>query len=129
MKNQFNLPADNPAIELISASVTYKIEHELKNHKSLIGQIFGIAGKKNNEKQATRNKALKGVSLRINSGERVGVVGKNGAGKSTLLKLIAGVVPGSEGLIKIDGSIQSLFDIGVGLEADASGREIYSLGH
>ncbi len=42
---------------------------------------------------------FKDVSLQINRGDKVGLVGKNGAGKSTLLKLIAGTQKPSEGNI------------------------------
>lgn len=51
-----------------------------------------------NEKQA-----LKGLSLTLNDGDFVTVIGGNGAGKSTLLNAIAGVWPVDEGQILIDG--------------------------
>ena len=37
--------------------------------------------------------ALRGVSLQVNSGEVVTIIGGNGAGKSTLMKAISGLVP------------------------------------
>ena len=40
---------------------------------------------------------LIGVDLTISRGERVGVIGKNGAGKSVLARLLAGVLPPTEG--------------------------------
>lgn len=48
-------------------------------------------------------KALKGLSLTLNDGDFVTVIGGNGAGKSTLLNAIAGVWPVDEGQILIDG--------------------------
>ena len=42
---------------------------------------------------------FKDISIQINDGDKIGLVGKNGAGKSTLLKLIAGVDKPSEGKI------------------------------
>jgi putative ABC transport system ATP-binding protein len=48
-------------------------------------------------------RALTGVSLSIEAGEFVSVIGSNGAGKSTLLAAIAGDVPPSAGRIVIDG--------------------------
>jgi ABC-type polysaccharide/polyol phosphate transport system ATPase subunit len=67
--------------------------------------------------------ALRGVSLSIGQGQRVGIVGGNGAGKSTLLKLLAGVYEPTRGRRIVEGTISSLFDITLGFEHDASGWE------
>lgn len=67
--------------------------------------------------------ALKGVNLTIQPGERVGLLGHNGAGKSTFLKMLAGLYPISSGLRTVEGTVRSLFDISLGFEPDASGRE------
>ncbi len=48
--------------------------------------------------------ALKGVSLHLNDGDFVTVIGGNGAGKSTLLNAVAGVWPVDQGSISIDGA-------------------------
>jgi ABC-type polysaccharide/polyol phosphate transport system ATPase subunit len=65
--------------------------------------------------------ALRGISLELHDGERLGIIGHNGAGKSTLLKLIAGIYPPTSGTREVEGNISSLFDIALGFEGDASG--------
>jgi lipopolysaccharide transport system ATP-binding protein len=68
-------------------------------------------------------RALKNVNLKITKGERVGIIGSNGSGKSTLLRTIAGIYPPAQGVVKVSGHIQALFDIGLGFETESTGRE------
>jgi lipopolysaccharide transport system ATP-binding protein len=67
--------------------------------------------------------ALKNLNLSIKSGERVGILGKNGAGKSTLLRVLNGIYQPSSGKLTIRGTLNALIDIGLGLDAEATGRE------
>lgn len=59
-----------------------------------IEKRFGAAGPK----------ILSGVDLKINRGEFVSIVGPSGCGKTTLLKIIAGIIPLSDGVVSFDGS-------------------------
>lgn len=67
--------------------------------------------------------ALKDLSFSIEQGDRVGIVGKNGSGKSTLLKIMSRITPPSEGVIRINGRLISLLEVGTGFHPDLSGRE------
>ena len=65
--------------------------------------------------------ALKGVSLAVNPGEVLAVIGENGAGKSTLMKILAGVQAPSSGELIVDGdarrigSVQEALSLGIAL--------------
>jgi ABC-type polysaccharide/polyol phosphate transport system ATPase subunit len=67
--------------------------------------------------------ALRDVSLGIEPGEAVGLVGRNGSGKSTLLRLIAGIIRPTTGSVAAGGRVGSLLELGAGFHPDFTGRE------
>lgn len=67
--------------------------------------------------------ALDHLDLKLEHGDRVGLVGHNGAGKSTLLRVMAGIYEPCAGQIAVDGQIAPLFDITLGMDADATGYD------
>lgn len=72
-------------------------------------------------KQVSPFVALNRVSLAIEAGSSIAVIGQNGAGKSTLLKVAAGILPPSRGDVTIHGSVGTLLDLGAGLEGALDG--------
>lgn len=66
---------------------------------------------------------LKGINFQVHKGEAIGLIGKNGCGKSTMLKLLNKIMYPDEGMIKIQGKISSLIELGAGFHPDMSGRE------
>ncbi|MDX6658664.1 MAG: lipopolysaccharide transport system ATP-binding protein [Solirubrobacteraceae bacterium] len=68
-------------------------------------------------------KALDEVTLRIEPGETVGIVGRNGAGKSSTLRVLAGIVPLDSGRAECGGRIVTLLELGAGFGRDFDGRE------
>ncbi|MGI8904312.1 MAG: ABC transporter ATP-binding protein [Solirubrobacteraceae bacterium] len=67
--------------------------------------------------------ALQGVTLHIEPGETVGMVGRNGAGKTSTLRVLAGIVPLQSGQAGCGGRIVSLLELAAGFSRDFSGRE------
>jgi len=67
--------------------------------------------------------ALRDVSLTIEPGEAVGLVGRNGSGKSTLLRLISRIIVPTAGRVESGGRIASLLELGAGFHPDFTGRE------
>ncbi|MGI8428703.1 MAG: ABC transporter ATP-binding protein [Solirubrobacteraceae bacterium] len=67
--------------------------------------------------------ALQGVTMQIEPGETVGIVGRNGAGKTSTLRVLAGIVPLQSGQAACGGRIVSLLELAAGFSRDFSGRE------
>ena len=67
--------------------------------------------------------ALENVSFHVDRGESVALIGKNGSGKSTMLKIIAGVMDATEGIVRVNGSIAPLIELGAGFDQVLTGRE------
>ncbi len=68
-------------------------------------------------------KALRDVSFKLRSGDRLGLIGRNGAGKTTLLRTLAGIYEPQSGLVKVSGSLNALLDASLGMNVDLTGRE------
>ena len=67
--------------------------------------------------------ALDSLSVEINRGERVGIIGANGAGKSTFLKLLSRVTSPTSGELRFRGRIASMLEVGTGFHGELTGRE------
>lgn len=80
------------------------------------GGIIGGSGR------SRHVKALQDISFKLNSGDRLGLVGSNGAGKTTLLKVLYGIYAPTSGSVEIEGKVDALFNINLGFRAEATGR-------
>jgi lipopolysaccharide transport system ATP-binding protein len=67
--------------------------------------------------------ALHDVSLRVEPGESVGLIGHNGAGKTTILRLLAGITRPTRGHVRTTGRLASLINLGAGFHPELTGRE------
>jgi lipopolysaccharide transport system ATP-binding protein len=90
---------------------------------ALMGAFRRLVGGK--KKQPGKNVlwALNNVSLEVQPGEVIGLIGRNGAGKSTLLKVLSRITYPHSGRVDVRGSIGSLLEVGSGFHDELTGRE------
>jgi lipopolysaccharide transport system ATP-binding protein len=67
--------------------------------------------------------ALDDVSLSVQPGEVVGLIGCNGAGKTTLLKILSRITEPTRGRVILRGRVGSLLEVGTGFHPELTGRE------
>jgi ABC-type polysaccharide/polyol phosphate transport system ATPase subunit len=68
-------------------------------------------------------RALDSVDLRLDKGDRVGLIGQNGAGKSTLLRMMSGIYAPTGGTIESQGKVVPLLDISLGMDENSTGLQ------
>jgi ABC-type polysaccharide/polyol phosphate transport system ATPase subunit len=108
-------------IQLDQVSVKFKIYHNPSpSLKDAVVNWFTGNKKLNDFREFF---ALHEINLKINPGDRVGLIGLNGAGKSTLLKTISGIYKPHQGRISIKGRITPLMELGAGFDLEQTGRK------
>lgn len=112
-----------PHIETRNAWVEFPIfdakSRSLK--KAFLGKAGGTIGR--NTSNVVVIEALRDITLSLELGDRVGLVGHNGAGKSTLLRLLSGIYEPTRGSASVTGRVAPVFDLGVGMDPEISGYE------
>ena len=119
-----SLPDSNlPAISVKDLSLTYKtsISRTPNVKEAFVNFGRGL-------KSIVSVDALKSVSFDVNDGTVLGIIGANGAGKSTLMKAVAGLLPPTSGEIRIRGKVSAMLSLGIGFNANLTGRENVMLG-
>ncbi len=104
------------AIEIKDVSKCYEIYD--KPHQRLLQMIR--PGKRKYYREFW---AVKDISLTINKGDTVGIIGRNGSGKSTLLQLICQTLKPTTGTITTHGRVAALLELGSGFNPEFTGRE------
>lgn len=89
--------------------------------RAILSGVGGMMSRPDRKHVVVR--ALDRVSMTLEKGVRVGVVGHNGAGKSTLLKVLAGIYEPTSGSAMVSGRVSSLLDMSAILDPEMTGYE------
>lgn len=106
------------AIEVSDISKQFVLRHTRSIKEAVVWLVKGRKGD-----LSEKFHALKNVSVDIEAGETVALLGLNGSGKSTLLKHISGVMLPDTGSVKTRGRVAGLIEVGAGFHPDLSGRD------
>ncbi|GHE10632.1 galactan export ABC transporter ATP-binding subunit Wzt/RfbE [Klenkia taihuensis] len=110
------------SIRTVDATVDFPI-FDAKS-RSLKKTVLGLVGGNiDSDAKVPVINALRDITVDINHGDRVGLVGHNGAGKSTLLRLLSGIYEPTRGISEVRGRVAPVFDLGVGMDPEISGLE------
>jgi ABC-type polysaccharide/polyol phosphate transport system ATPase subunit len=104
------------AIETQGLTKVYRLYHSPQDR---LKELMTFGGRKYHHEFS----ALKNVSLTVQGGETIGIIGQNGSGKSTLLKILSGVIRPTSGRFHVNGRVSSLLELGAGFHADFTGRD------
>jgi ABC-2 type transport system ATP-binding protein/lipopolysaccharide transport system ATP-binding protein len=113
------------SIELENIGVDFALYHGSSRSlkKSVLrNTVGGLIGNRERDDR-TIVRALNEISLSVKNGDRLALIGQNGAGKSTLLRVLAGIYRPTSGKISVEGRRVPLFDITLGADEEATGRE------
>jgi len=113
-----------PAIEMIDVCKRYRLG-ELRRNDSIRDALSRTVSRA--LRPASRSHpevwALRDVSLQLEEGRALGVVGRNGAGKSTLLKILGRITEPTQGISRTKGRVACLLEVGTGFHPELTGRE------
>ncbi len=115
-----NIASMNTMNQIIIQNVSK--DYELtRSRASTLKELFLRDIFQRTEKQTIH--ALNDISFSVEEGKTLGIIGGNGSGKSTLLRLIAGITEPTCGMIKVEGRVASILDLGVGFHPELSGLD------
>jgi ABC-2 type transport system ATP-binding protein/lipopolysaccharide transport system ATP-binding protein len=114
-----------PSITLERASVTIPIYNARSRalKSELLRRAVGANFTDARDPGVVAVRAVDNVTLRVNHGDRIALIGRNGSGKTTLLRLMAGIYPPTSGRVTISGNVSSLTDLSLGMDPESTGYE------
>ena len=106
------------AIEIRNINKQFVLRHTRSLKEALVWLLRGRKGD-----LSKKFHALRDLSIDVEHGESVALLGLNGSGKSTLLKHISGVMLPDSGTVRTGGRVAGLIEVGAGFHPDLSGRD------
>lgn len=106
------------AIEIRNINKQFVLRHTRSLKEALVWLMRGRKGD-----LSKKFHALRDLSIDVEHGETVALLGLNGSGKSTLLKHISGVMLPDSGTVRTGGRVAGLIEVGAGFHPDLSGRD------
>lgn len=104
-------------------NIALTVDHVSIDYRDISHMSLARSLRRDGIKLANVVRAVNDISFEVNKGEILGIVGRNGSGKTTLLRSIAGIFQPDEGRIDTHGNRVSLMAIGIGFNANNTGRE------
>lgn len=91
------------------------------HNMNLKGRVANFLARRDTEVEVIR--ALNDISLSIEDGDRIGILGANGSGKTTLLRVVSGILRPTVGEVLIHGTVVSMIDSALGMNPQCTGIE------
>jgi lipopolysaccharide transport system ATP-binding protein len=110
-------------LEVSDVSLDFPLYHT--SGRSLKKTLLSTVTRRTGEDSRNRIvvQALRDITLRLEAGDRVGLIGSNGAGKTTLLRTMAGIYEPYHGSVRVRGTLNALLDPNLGMNPNLTGRE------
>ena len=115
------MSSEAPAVVITDLKKRYQVDAAAATSlgEAIVNRLKG----RSSRSRKTDFYALDGVSLTVQRGEVLGIVGHNGAGKSTLLKVLSRITEPSAGRVQVTGRVGALLEVGTGFHPELTGRE------
>jgi ABC-type polysaccharide/polyol phosphate transport system ATPase subunit len=112
-------------IELQNVSLKFPMTFQERSFRT---ELFNKLLKK--DQKFEFKSGIENITMKLEDGDRLGILGLNGSGKTTLLKILAGVYKPDTGEVKINGKVLSMISMTSGLDMESNGIEnIYNISY
>jgi lipopolysaccharide transport system ATP-binding protein len=111
-----------PAIILKEISKEFRQTTLRRDYITLKSLLLNPFSRKGWSKESSRI-VFQSLDLEVSQGVSLGIIGRNGSGKSTLLKVMTGIYKPDSGIVRVQGRISSLIELGAGFHPEFTGRE------